>query len=221
MGMKKAMVLFAVLATAMVVASGVALAATIECPNREGNLCVGTKKADTITGTPDPDQIRARGGNDVVNAQGGDGDFSIGGGGEDKVRGQAGSDDVIGGNITGNFETGELRFADNSDDVVRGGEGNDTTVAGGFGRGGKDRLYGEEGNDTMYAAQRGFPFEGDVRVNKEVVDCGRGEDTAYYDRRVDEVKDNCETKVEGFPPIEMGAAAREGSAGGLFGAGSE
>jgi hemolysin type calcium-binding protein len=127
---------------------------------------------------------------------------------------------VIGGSISGDFATGDLTFADNHDDVVRGGEGDDPTVAGGFGRGGNDRLYGEEGNDTMYAAQRGFPFRGDVRVNKEIVNCGRGEDTAYYDRGVDVVRDNCETKIAGFPAMG-GSASREGSGGGLFEGGSE
>lgn len=219
--MKKAVVLLAALAAALVLASGVAWAATIQCPNRPDNGCEGTTKADTITGTPQPDQIRARGGDDVVNARGGDGDFSIGGGGEDKVRGQAGSDVAIGGSISGDFSTGDLKFADGQDDVVRGGDGDDTTVAGGFGRGGRDRLYGGEGDDTMFAAQRGFPFRGDVRINKEIVDCGPGEDTAYIDRGVDEVKDNCETKINGFPDIGAGAASREGAAGGLFGGASE
>lgn len=219
--MKKAVVLLAALAAALVLASGVAWAATIQCPNRPDSGCEGTTKADTITGTPQPDQIRARGGDDVVNARGGDGDFSIGGGGEDKVRGQAGSDDAIGGSISGDFETGDLKFADSQDDVVRGGDGDDTTVAGGFGRGGRDRLYGGEGDDTMFAAQRGFPFRGDVRINKEIVDCGPGEDTAYIDRGVDEVRDNCETKINGFPDMGAGASSREGPASGPFGASPE
>ncbi len=75
-----------------------------------------------------------------------------------------------------------LKFADDRDDVVKGGAGDDPTVAGGFGKGGHDRLYGGEGNDTMYAAQRRFPFRGDVRVNMELVNCGPGVDVAYIDR---------------------------------------
>jgi hypothetical protein len=35
---------------ALVVASGVAWAASISCPNRTGNLCVGTDNKDTMTG---------------------------------------------------------------------------------------------------------------------------------------------------------------------------
>lgn len=221
--MKRVVVLFGAMALALVVAAGVALAASIDCPNRQDGTCVGTKKADTITGTPQPDQIRARGGDDRVSARSGDGDFSIGGSGKDRVRGNAGSDDAIGGSISGDFETGDLKFADNSDDVVKGGDGNDTTVAGGFGKGGHDRLYGGEGNDTMYSAQRRFPFRGDVRVNKEMVDCGPGQDVAYIDRGVDEVRDNCERKINGFPDmgVESGTSSREDVASGPFAVGPE
>jgi Ca2+-binding RTX toxin-like protein len=140
------------------------------------------------------------------------------------VRGQAGPDQVIGGSVSGDFETGDLSFADAQDDVVRGGNGGDFTVAGGFGRGGHDRLYGGEGDDTLYSAQRGFPFPGDVRINRETVDCGPGADTAYVDRGVDEVRGNCETVINGFPDmgVEGGAPSREASAGALlFGGGPE
>jgi Ca2+-binding RTX toxin-like protein len=221
--MKRAAFLLSAMAAALVVAGGVALAANIECPNRQDGTCVGTKKADNITGTLDPDFIRARGGDDRVSARGGDGDFSIGGSGKDRVRGNAGSDDAIGGSISGNFETGDLKFADNSDDVVHGGAGNDPTVAGGFGKGGQDRLYGGEGNDTLVSAQRRFPFRGDVRVNKEIVNCGPGQDVAFIDRGVDEVKDNCERKINGFPDmgVEGGTASREGAASGPFAVGPE
>jgi Ca2+-binding RTX toxin-like protein len=226
--MKRAAFLLSAMAAALVVAGGVALAANIECPNRQDGTCVGTKKADNITGTPDPDFIRARGGDDRVSARGGvggdfGGDFSIGGSGEDRVRGNGGPDQVVGGSISGDFATGNLRFADNSDDVVKGGAGDDPTVAGGFGKGGRDRLYGGEGNDTLVSAQRRFPFRGDVRVNKEIVNCGPGQDVAFIDRGVDEVKDNCERKINGFPDmgVEGGTASREGAASGPFAVGPE
>jgi hypothetical protein len=61
----------------------------------------------------------------------------------------------------------------------------------------------------MYAARRGFSFR-DVCVNKEVVDCGPGEDTACYDRGVDEVEYNYETTIEGSRTWEAKPpAARE------------
>ena len=215
---KRALFLLAVVAATLVVASGVALAATIQCPNRADGTCIGTKKADTMKGTPQPDQIRARSGDDLVKAGGGDGDFSIGGPGADRIRGQAGADQVIGGGIRGNFETGDLFFADNKDDVVRGGGGDDPTIAGGYGKGGEDKLFGGKGNDTLYAAQRGFPYRGHVQVNKEIVDCGPGKnDVAYYDKGVDVVKDNCERKINGFPDI---SGARQSSGAGLLFEGS-
>ena len=40
----RAILLPAVIVFTLVVASGVAFAATITCPNRDGNLCVGTNK---------------------------------------------------------------------------------------------------------------------------------------------------------------------------------
>jgi Ca2+-binding RTX toxin-like protein len=216
--MKRAAFLLDAMATAVVVASGVALAVSIQCPNREDGTCVGTPNGDRITGTPDPDFIRARGGGgDVLGARGG-ADLSIGGAGADRVRGQAGPDEVLGGSLSFDPVSGLFSFVDAQDDVVRGGDGDDPTVAGGFGRGGRDRLYGGDGDDTLYSAQRGFPLPGDVRINRETVDCGPGQDTAYVDRGVDEVKGNCETVVDGFPAT---AAARGSSGAGLFGGAPE
>ncbi len=48
----------------------------------------------------------------------------------------------------------------------------------GLRQGGARQLYGGEGNDTMYASQRRFPFRGDVRINSELVNCGPGVDVA-------------------------------------------
>jgi Ca2+-binding RTX toxin-like protein len=63
---RMALVLGAVLFV-MLLASGVALAANrIECPNWDGNLCVGTDRADEINGTDRADEIYARDGADVV-----------------------------------------------------------------------------------------------------------------------------------------------------------
>jgi hypothetical protein len=71
---------------------------------------------------------------------------------------------------------------------------------------------------------RGTPLEMEQGMDpygiKEIVDCGPGQDTAYIDRGVDEVKDNCERKINGFPDMGAGASSREGSAGGPFGASS-
>jgi hypothetical protein len=56
---------------ALVVASGVAWAASISCPNRAGSLCVGTNKKDTMNGRNRTDDMRAKGGADILKARGG------------------------------------------------------------------------------------------------------------------------------------------------------
>lgn len=54
---------------ALVIASGVAWAATISCPNRAGDLCVGTDNKDTMIGRNRADEMRARGGADILKAR--------------------------------------------------------------------------------------------------------------------------------------------------------
>ena len=55
-------------------------------------------------------------------------------------------------------------------------------------------------------AQRGFPSTtGKVKVTKEVVECGSGNDTVYRDRKVDIIANDCEHKIAGFPETLGGA----------------
>jgi len=54
-----------------------------------------------------------------------------------------------------------------------------------------DRLYGDE---IINAAQRSAL---DVRVTKEIIDCGPGEDTVYFDRGRDVVAKDCEIRRKG------------------------
>jgi Ca2+-binding RTX toxin-like protein len=75
--MKKTVVLLAAMAVAVVVASGVALAAT----------SIGTANDEILTGTNQADTIRARGGDDVV----------LGREGADRLRGGNGEDSLYGG----------------------------------------------------------------------------------------------------------------------------
>ncbi len=82
----RATLLLALMASALVVASGVAWAATISCPNRDGNLCVGTNNRDTMTDGTRADDMRARGGNDTLRASGGN-DKLDGGPGNDSLQG--------------------------------------------------------------------------------------------------------------------------------------
>jgi hypothetical protein len=56
---------------ALMVASRVALAATISCPNKSGNLCVGTINRDTMTGRDRADTMRGKAGGDKMSGLGG------------------------------------------------------------------------------------------------------------------------------------------------------
>ena len=69
---------------ALLVGSGVALAAVITCPTDPGGECWGTTLADRITGTIGVDEIYAFGGEGSVQ----------GGGGDDLIKGNLGADFV-------------------------------------------------------------------------------------------------------------------------------
>jgi hypothetical protein len=121
-GMRKIVVVLVSVMTGLLVASGVALAATISCPNRGEDLCVGTNKKDIMTGRDRADDMRARGGRDIVRAHGG-GDELRGGSGEDPLYGQRGADHLVG-------ATGGDTYAFNDDwgnDIITGeSSGKDT-----------------------------------------------------------------------------------------------
>jgi Ca2+-binding RTX toxin-like protein len=85
--MSNAGLLFLLVVTALLLASGVALAATIECRTEPGtNLCVGTPDNDRLFGTATSDLMKGRGGSDVLRAEEG----------SDELRGTAGSDILYG-----------------------------------------------------------------------------------------------------------------------------
>ncbi len=117
---RRALLLAGLIAVALVVASGVAWAASISCPNRSGNLCMGTSQADTMTGRDRADEMRGREGGDLMR----------GAGGADVMVGQEGADTVSG---------------QDGPDTLAGGPGKDTLS----GAKGKDRLTGAEGDDAL------------------------------------------------------------------------
>lgn len=120
--MRRAMILLATVAVAMVVGSGVALAATIRC---DGGKCVGTNRPDSMFGTNRHDAMFARDGGDFVsgrgradNLNGEDGhDEVLGGWGDDWVKGGAHDDEVEGGLGNDRITGGP------GDNVIRAGDG--------------------------------------------------------------------------------------------------
>ena len=183
----------------LVLAGGVALAATVDCTAGAAE-CVGTPGPDTINGAPDSDDMYGLAGADRMS----------GNDGEDYVQGDRGADRLFGGDdadsLWGGAHKDDDGPLDDSDDVVRGGPGADYIWSGFARQGSVDRVFGEEGNDTVEAERRyGYP------KTKDVVDCGPGVDTVYFDRGLDKVANNCERKrpgkPPGNPPAEMTAPA--------------
>lgn len=183
---KRATLLLTMMATALVVGSGAALASvTIHCPNSADGRCVGTTSADTMYGSDFVDDMFAGGGTDTMRGYG-SGDTLQGDKGSDYVYGGAGTDRLWG----GAYDESTGTYPDASDDYVYGGAGADT-IYGGYAQGGVDRLYGEGGEDTIEASQRKDSFG---PITKEIVDCGAGsQDEVYFDKNLDSVK-NCEIK---------------------------
>ena len=191
--MRRTIVLLATMVLTLLVASGMASAATIDCVAEIP--CTGTQNADTMNGSAEQDSMNGRAGKDLMKGNG-SADEMHGGLGADELSGGAANDLVWGGTEKGS-ELSTASYPDKSDDSASGGIGADL-VYGGFGQGGVDHVFGNDGDDTIVVAQRGFT-DGDVRVTKEIVDCGKGEDTVYRDKGKDVIARNCEHKKEGFP----------------------
>ena len=113
--MRKIALLLASLAAALVLASGVAWAATVRC---EGGECRGTQKDDRIVGTDRRDVVDALGGddevfglegNDVLYLQGG-ADQAGGGPGDDRIVGSDGSDYFVVGGRGDDFISGGQNY---------------------------------------------------------------------------------------------------------------
>ena len=170
---------------AILLASGVALAATF----------YGTPGDDTVYGTSGNDYADTGYGNDVIDLGYGD-DDAIGGYDDDRLLGGYGVDNLVGG-----ADADRLQGGANDDDVfggtgddpdVDGGSGNDR-VEGGDGRDyvqgytGVDTLVGGSGDDKILARE---PTGTDAA--KDTVDCGGGFDRAIADP-LDAVEADCES----------------------------
>jgi Ca2+-binding RTX toxin-like protein len=106
-------------------------------------------------------------------------DYLPGGGGDDVILGRGGNDTLMGG--AGN-------------DTLDGGPGNDVIDGGP----GLDKIYGGPGSDTILAADG----------QKDVIDCGEGNDKAIVDA-IDVVK-NCESVTIGTPATGPAASPTPG-----------
>ena len=119
--MRKASLLTGMAALLLVLAAGAALAVernVIDCPNREGDSCVGTFGADDMRGTAKADEMAARAGNDILRGFRGGDDLS-GDSGKDTLFGIQGADTLKG-------NTGpDLLYGQAGDDRLFGGRDGD------------------------------------------------------------------------------------------------
>ncbi len=170
--MRRLVLLLTVMAAALVMASGVALAV-----NR-----VGTNGHDVLRGTDGEDNLLGLGGQDDI----------FGKGGSDNLVGGPGKDNVIGGderrigvgdkNLVGGDGNDLVEAGKGSENVV-GGEGNDFLIDGNLRESSRDNLTGGSGNDVIVADH--------VPAFKDVVACGSGFDRVLADRK-DTVARDCE-----------------------------
>jgi hypothetical protein len=173
--MKRIMVAVTLMGAALVVASGMAWAATVNCQvevfcegTDEPDELIGTNKADFMNAKQDDDRLLGRKGGDKIFGdeldppdQTTDGD--------DELFGYRGEDEIVG-------------FG--GSDLLRGGGGADTIDAReDSDNPGEDTVRGSRGQDFIRAVD-GF---------KDTIFCGRGDqDEVFFDRGLDVVADNCE-----------------------------
>lgn len=173
--MRRTLLFLATTALAMLVACGVALAASINCPTGPGGDCYGTNRGDALFGTPSADDIYGQGGSDLVNGYAGAdsmyggserglGDKMSGGRGADLVNGQGGDDVIEGGPGPDTLNTGRgsdrVEAQDGEKDTIT-CEGTDDRV---FYDRGLDVLEGCAGRGLVELPPPNSPFEPGAKV---------------------------------------------------------
>jgi Ca2+-binding RTX toxin-like protein len=183
--MRRTVLLLTVMGLALVLASGLAWAATK----------TGTRRQRQPPGTADNDRMYGLDGNDTLDGRGGNDEISGGAGvdtlygkaGNDEMYGGSGNDKLYGGGSADTFGGDEWMYGGSGDDILDfkysyaeayGGPGKDTLYAN---NGLEDEVYGGTGNDTMYADDDTYDY----------IDCGEYQtgsfnkdvDTATVDRK--------------------------------------
>jgi Ca2+-binding RTX toxin-like protein len=170
--MRRTILLVAMMAVSLLVASGVAWAV-----NK-----IGTDGPDTLRGTNGTDNLIGRGGNDRL--------FALDG--RDNLLGGPGKDLVLGGNERHagggdkNLQGGpgnDVVFGGRGSDNVLGDTGNDFLIDGSTRESSLDKVSGGDGNDVV--------FVDNAPAAKDIATCGGGFDRVMVDRK-DVVAPDCE-----------------------------
>ena len=173
---KRIMVAMGLMAALLVVAAGVAWAATVNC--KVGEPCVGTDRPDRLNGTNKPDDMHARQDDDLL-------------------RGRSGADLMLGDrpNVQDSTTDGnDELFGNNGEDTLAGLGGSDVLKGGGSAdrieareaseNPGEDTVGGGGGKDVIFAHDNEF----------DTINCGANVDTVTFDEGLDEVAANCEKR---------------------------
>ena len=172
--MRRSLLFMAATTLAMLVACGVALAASVECPTASGGYCYGTNQGDAIYGTQNVDREFGKGGSDLMYGyEGGDfmyggdeagvGDKMRGGRGADLINGQGGNDLIVGGPSSDTLKTGRgsdrVEAKDGNKDFITCKGSNDLVI---YDRGLDVREGCAGGNTALPEPAR--PLEPDTKV---------------------------------------------------------
>jgi Ca2+-binding RTX toxin-like protein len=197
--MRRVVLLLAVIAATLVVASGVALAITK----------IGADGPDTLKGTDKADNLSGRGGNDDLFGLGGR-DNLLGGPGKDNVLGgnenrpQQGDKNLAGGpssdRVLGGLGSDNLAGDSGNDfvdggfgsDSISGGDGTEYLADGEFQGGQTDYLNGGDGTDLLDAINK--------PAHRDVIKCGEGFDYVFADTQ-DVVAPDCEKVAVGLATV--------------------
>lgn len=189
--MKRAMLLFGVVAMVVLLGTGVAFADTFDCIANRG--CIGTNGPDTLNGSTGSDYMDAMQDDDEL----------FGNEGYDIMYGDA-------------FAAPNNDTSTDGDDHLEGGPSFDELV----GYGGADQLSGGDDSDFIFAVESSVN-EGEDIVNGgsgndfidaqdgvlDTINCGKGRrDAVFFDKGVDTVANNCEFKNR-FPVEQFSRAA--------------
>lgn len=174
--MRRILLVLTAIGVAVLLASGLAIAATI----------LGTDGPDTLTGTSGDDTIEGFGGNDTISGMAG----------SDTIKGGLGADKLYGGNeyqsVGASADRDRLEGDEGQDTIVggpgvdelKGGEGNDVIMEGPADDSAEEKFIGEDGDDFFSVAS--------IPASKDDVQCGNGQDEVEADP-LDVINNDCET----------------------------
>ena len=181
--MRRVILLLALMAATLVVASGVALAVTK----------IGTNGPDVLRGTHGDDRLVGLGGNDDLFAQRGD-DILLGGPGKDVVTAETESGRSYGGDKKMEGGPGnDFVFGGKGSDNIVGGPGNDYLIDGYEVDPNIDAISAGDGNDALWVWNR--------PAGEDEVSCGSGFDRVFADRD-DTLAPDCEKVFVGWGSVD-------------------